>query len=166
MRATAQNPYSSAVRASRTAEGHPSQRFTGEGDAGSSLPFVLLCWLIAALMTFGGIAASDAFLEQAAVQTLCDGAALAAANEVSPGAAYSGDGISAGLPLDQPTASTAVADYLADGGTELDAWSATTTGVEVTVTCTRNVEITFGWLFLTGDLLERTAVASAQAPTL
>ncbi|MDQ4038019.1 MAG: pilus assembly protein TadG-related protein [Actinomycetota bacterium] len=142
------------------------QRLTGEADQGSSLPFVLLCWLIAALMTFGGIAASDAFLEQVDVQTVCDGAALAAANEVAPAAAYSGAGISAGLPLDQQTATAAVADYLADGGTELDSWSATTTGVEVTVRCTRNVQIAFGWLFLAGELLERTAVASAQAPTL
>ncbi len=100
------------------------------------------------------------------MQTVCDGAALAAANEAAPGAAYSGQGIGAGLPLDQQTANSAVADYLMDGGTELDAWSATTRGVEVTVTCTRNVEIAFGWLFLAGDLLERTAVASAQAPTL
>lgn len=121
--------------------------------------------MITALMTFGGIAASDAFLKQVDVQTVCDGAALAAANEVAPVAAYSGAGISAGLPLDEQTASAAVADYLADGGTELDAWSADTTGVEVTVTCTRNVEIAFGWLFLADELLERTAVASAQAPT-
>ena len=141
-------------------------RFGGEGDRGSSLPFVLLCWLIAALMTFGGIAASDAFLKQVDVQAVCDGAALAAANEVAPAAAYSGTGIAAGLPLDQQTASAAVADYLVDGGIDLDAWSATTTGVEVTVTCTRKVQIAFGWLFLAGDHLERTAVASAQAPTL
>jgi len=64
------------------------------------------------------------------------------------------------------SATTAIADYLADGGTDLDAWAATTTGVEVTVTCTRNVQIAFGWLFLAGDSLKRTAVASAQAPTL
>ncbi len=117
-------------------------------------------------MTFGGIAASDAFLEQADVQTICDGAALVAANEVGPNSAYGGDGLSAGLPLDEATASAAVADYLADGGTELDYWSATSSGVEVTVTCTRNVEIAFGWLFLAGATLERTAIASAQAPTI
>lgn len=142
------------------------QRVSGFDDAGSSLPFVLLCWLIAALMTFGGIAASDAFLEQADVQTICDGAALAAANELSAGAAYSETGISAGLPLDQQGANAAVADYLAAGGTDLDSWSATASTIEVTVRCTRNVEIAFGWLFLAGNLLERTAVASAQAPTL
>jgi len=153
------------VERSRCLAGPPPQRLSLHSDSGSSLPFVLLCWLIAALMTFGGIAASDAFLEQADVQTVCDGAALVAANEVAPSAAYSGQDLAAGLPLDPQTAHTAIADYLADGGTELDAWSATTSGVEVTVTCTRNVDIAFGWLFLAGAQLERTAVASAQAPT-
>jgi hypothetical protein len=36
----------------------------------------------------------------------------------------------------------------------------------VTVSCTRYVEIAFGWLFLGGEPLERTATASARAPTL
>ena len=46
------------------------------------------------------------------------------------------------------------------------AWAAETDGAEVTVRCTRNVDIAFGWLFLGGRPLERTAVASARAPTL
>ena len=53
----------------------------------------------------------------------------------------------------------------ADGGTALDAWSAETDGAEVTVRCTRYVDIAFGWLFLGGEPLERTATASARAPT-
>jgi hypothetical protein len=36
----------------------------------------------------------------------------------------------------------------------------------VTVRCTRHVEIAFGWLFLGGQPLERTATASARAPTI
>ena len=43
-----------------------------------------------------------------------------------------------------------MADQLADGGTRLDAWSAETDGAEVTVRCTRYVDIAFGWLFLGG----------------
>ena len=82
-----------------------------EGERGSTLPFVLVCWLVAALMAFGAIAASDAFLEQQSVQAACDGA-------------------------------------------------------EVTVRCTRNVQIAFGWLFLGGQPRERTAVAGARAPTV
>ena len=116
-------------------------------------------------MTFGAIAASDAFLEQQEVQSICDGAAVAAANRADEAVAYT-SGIGTHVPITRPTAQAAVADQLADGGTRLDAWSAETDGAEVTVRCTRYVDIAFGWLFLGGEPLERTAVASARAPTL
>ena len=134
-------------------------------ERGSTLPFVLVCWTVAALMAFGAIAASDAFLEQQEVQSVCDGAALAAANRTDEALVYAG-GVGAELPLTRATAQAAVADQLGDGGTLLDSWSAETDGAEVTVVCTRHVDIAFGWLFLGGDRLERTAVAGARAPTL
>lgn len=134
------------------------------GERGSTLPFVLVCWLVAALMAFGAVAASDAFLEQQEVQAVCDGAALAAANQADEAVLYA-EGIGTDLPLTRAGAQAAVADQLADGGTPLDAWSAETDGAEVTVRCTRQVEIAFGWLFLGGQPLERTATASARAPT-
>jgi Flp pilus assembly protein TadG len=115
-------------------------------------------------MAFGAIAASDAFLEQQEVQAICDGAALAAANQADEAVLYA-EGIGTDLPLTRAGAQAAVADQLADGGTSLDAWSAETDGAEVTVRCTRHVEIAFGWLFLGGQPLERTATASARAPT-
>ena len=136
-----------------------------EAERGSTLPFVLVCWTVAALMAFGAIAASDAFLEQQSVQSVCDGAALAAANSTDEGAVYA-HGVGTELPLTRATAQAAVADQLADGGTRIDSWSADTDGAEVTVRCTRNVEIAFGWLFLGGRPLERTAVASARSPTV
>jgi hypothetical protein len=136
-----------------------------ERERGSTLPFVLVCWLVAALMALGAIAASDAFLEQQDVQSVCDGAALAAANSTDAGVVYTA-GVGEQLPLTPASARAAVADQLADGGTALDAWSAETDGAEVTVRCTRHVDIAFGWLFLGGQPLERTAVASARAPTL
>ena len=135
-----------------------------DGERGSTLPFVLVCWLVAALMAFGAIAASDAFLEQQEVQSVCDGAALAAANRTAEDVVYAA-GIGSELPLTRATAQAAVADQLSDGGTELDAWSAETDGAEVTVRCTRYVDIAFGWLFLGGDQLERSTTASARAPT-
>ncbi|MCA0146030.1 pilus assembly protein TadG-related protein [Blastococcus sp. LR1] len=134
-------------------------------ERGSTLPFVLVCWLVAALMAFGAIAASDAFLEQQEVQSVCDGAALAAANQADEAVLYA-SGVGAELPLTRAAAQAAVADQLADGGIQLDSWSAETDGAEVTVTCTRFVTITFDWIFLGGQPLERTAVASARAPTL
>jgi Flp pilus assembly protein TadG len=133
-------------------------------ERGSTLPFVLVCWMVAALMAFGAIAASDAFLEQQEVQSVCDGAALAAANRTDEAVVYA-SGVGTELPLTRATAQAAVADQLGDGGTQLDAWSAETDGAEVTVVCTRYVDIAFGWLFLGGEQLERTATASAEAPT-
>ncbi len=136
-----------------------------EDERGSTLPFVVVCWTVAALMSFGAIAASDAFLEQQEVQAVCDGAALAAANAADESALYT-QGVGTDLPLTRQTAQAAIADQLADGGSQLDAWSAETDGVEVTVRCTRSVEIAFDWLFLGGRSLERTAVASARSPTV
>jgi uncharacterized membrane protein len=134
-------------------------------ERGSTLPFVLVCWTVAALMAFGAIAASDAFLEQQEVQSVCDGAAIAAANRTDEAVVYT-SGVGTQLPLTRTTAQAAVADQLADGRAHLDSWSAETDGDEVTVRCTRYVDVAFGWLFLGGELLERTAVASARAPTL
>ncbi|WP_369139553.1 pilus assembly protein TadG-related protein [Modestobacter versicolor] len=142
----------------------PVSQDTADPEAGSTLPFVLVCWLVAALMAFGAIAASDAFLEQQEVQSICDGAALAAANEADEAALYA-LGVGAQLPLTRAAAEAAVADQLADAGVRLDSWSAETDGAEVTVRCTRSVQIAFDWLFLAGEPLERTAVASARAPT-
>jgi hypothetical protein len=133
-------------------------------ERGSTLPFVLVCWLVAALMAFGAVAASDAFLEQQRVQSACDGAALAAANQADEAALYT-LGVGSDLPLTRASAEAAVADQFSDAGVRLDSWAAATDGVEVTVRCTRSVEIAFGWLFLGGQPLERTAVASARAPT-
>jgi Flp pilus assembly protein TadG len=134
------------------------------GERGSSLPFVLVCWTVAALMVFGAIAASDAFLEQQDVQSVCDGAALAGANRTDEGAVYS-RGVAGQLPLTEAGSQAAVADQLAAEGTRLDSWSVRTDGTEVTVRCTRYSQIAFGWLFHGGRPLERTAVASARAPT-
>ncbi|UOY01018.1 Tad domain-containing protein [Blastococcus sp. PRF04-17] len=139
--------------------------FETDRERGSTLPFVLVCWTVAALMVLGAIAASDAFLEQQEVQAVCDGAALAAANRTDEAVVYS-EGVGTELPLTMAAAQAAVADQLADGGARLDSWSARTDGAEVTVRCTRFVEIAFGWLFLGGQPLERTATASARAPTV
>lgn len=134
------------------------------GERGSSLPFVLVRWTVAALMVFGAIAASDAFLEQQDVQSLCDGAALAAANRTDEAAVY-GRGVAGQLPLTQAASEAAVAGHLAAGGSRLDSWSVQTEGTEVTVRCTRYAQLAFGWLFHGGRPLERSAVASARAPT-
>jgi uncharacterized membrane protein len=133
-------------------------------ERGSALPFVLVCWLVAAFMALGGITASDAFLERQDLQAVCDGAALAAANQPDVARVYAA-GVGPSLPLTLETAHAAVADHLADGGTAVDTWSAETDGAEVTVRCGRSVDVAFGWLFLGGRPLQVDAVASARAPT-
>jgi hypothetical protein len=149
-------------RADDTADDRADERVA---ERGSTLPFVLVSWLIAALMTFGAIAASDAFLKQQEVQSLCDGAALAAAGTADESAVYS-RGVGRELPLTRAQAEQAVATQLSAAGAHLDSWSAATDGAEVTVRCTRRVRIAFGWLFLGGAPLDRTAVAAARAPTV
>ncbi len=98
-----------------------------DAERGSTLPLVLVCWLIAALMAFGAIAASDAFLEQQQVQSVCDGAALAAANATDEAALYA-TGVGTALPLTPASTQAAVTDHLADGGDRLDAWATRPTG--------------------------------------
>ena len=90
-------------------------------------------------MAFGAIAASDAFLKQQEVQSVCDGAALAAAEQADEAAVYSRRRRPAAAAHPAPGAQAAVADQLAAGGTRLDSWSAATDGAEVTVRCTRHV---------------------------
>ena len=74
------------------------QEESAAAERGSTLPFVLVCWTVAALMAFGAIAASDAFLEQQEVQSVCDGAALAAANRTDEAVIYTA-GVGTELPL-------------------------------------------------------------------
>lgn len=126
---------------------------------------MLVCWSVAALMVLGAVAASDAFLEQLEVQSVCDGLALAAANQADEQALYT-EGLGADLPLSDAGVQAAAADQLAGAGQRLDSWTADTDGTRVTVRCTRYVEIAFGEVFLGGRPLERTALAGARAPTL
>ncbi len=127
------------------------------------VPFVLLSFGIATVMVCGGITASVAFLAQRDVQSLCDGAAVAAANEIDESQYFATSGRDA-VPLSQASVNAAVAEYLAAASDGLDAWSTSTDGRSVQVICTRYVMLPFAALFLGGKELERTAVASARSP--
>ncbi|MBA2417286.1 MAG: hypothetical protein H0V64_15665 [Geodermatophilaceae bacterium] len=132
-------------------------------ERGSMVPFVLLSFGIATVMVCGGITASVAFLAQRDVQSLCDGAAVAAANEIDESQYFATSGRDA-VPLSQASVNAAVAEYLAAASDGLDAWSTSTDGRSVQVICTRYVMLPFAALFLGGKELERTAVASARSP--
>lgn len=136
-------------------------------DAGSSLPFVLLCFLIAGFLVFGVTAASAAFLAQRDLQADCDSAVVAAASGVDPAVVYGGNLHRAdALPLATEHAEAALADHLAGTGTA-DATLAVTVSVDadqVTLECRRVVQIPFGRLFGVGAGLERAAVSTARSP--
>ncbi len=161
----------------------PQRRWLA-GDAGTMIPMIVLCFLLAGLFVTTSIAASAAFLAQRDLAGVCDGAAIAAANafaghdaspiaggEASPIAGGEASQVTGGvpdsLPLSDESVAAAVALYRAHQLSEADRtleMSATTDGRVVTVTCQRTVRIPFGAVLGYGDGLERTAVARARSP--
>lgn len=127
---------------------------------------MLLSFSLALLMVCGGITASAAYLAQRDVQSVCDGAALAAANAVDEGE-YFGVGGREAVPLTEGSVAQAVDDYVR-AATTADptptTWSSATDGRTVEVVCTRFVAVPFDEIFLGGRELERTASASARSP--
>lgn len=136
-------------------------------DTGSSLPLVLLCFLIGAVTVAGVTAASSAFLAQRDLQADCDGAAIAAASGVDPDAIY-GAGPLAGesLPLAADQAQHALEEYRSAGFQNDDTldMSANVDAERVTVVCNRVVKIAFGSLFGVGAGLDRSTVSTARLP--
>jgi uncharacterized membrane protein len=140
--------------------GHPT------GDEGSSLPLVLLCFLVAAFLVAGVTAASSAFLAQRDLQADCDGAAVAAASGVDLDTVYE-SGLATGdtLPLATEQAQRAVEEYAAGhGGADGFAARAEVAGERVTVACQRVVSVPFGRLFGVGGGLDRSTVSTARTP--
>jgi uncharacterized membrane protein len=139
------------------------------GDGGSSLPFVLLCFLIAAFLVAGVTAASSAFLAQRDLQADCDGAAIAAASGIDRNAAYESDlGERASLPLGGEEAAEAAEIYASRTGPE-DATLVVSASVDadrVTVACIRVVKVPFGSLFGIGGGLTRSTVSTARSPLI
>jgi len=137
------------------------------GDEGSSLPLVLLCFLVAAILVAGVTAASSAFLAQRDLQADCDGAAVAAASGVDLDTVYE-SGLATGdtLPLATEQAQRAVEEYAAAGQDGADGFAAhaEVTGERVTVACQRVVTVPFGRLFGVGGGLDRSTVSTARTP--
>jgi hypothetical protein len=138
----------------------------GPSDGGSTLPFVLLCFLLALLLVAGTVAASAAFLAQRDLQSDCDGAAVAGAGVVDPAMVYADDGPRAELPLAAVPAQDAVARYAARAALGDTSFAVTVSadGAAVAVTCARRVTVPFGPMFGLGDGVDRTAESGARSP--
>ena len=132
------------------------------GDAGSTIPLVVLCFLVAGTFTAASIAASAAFLAQRDLAGICDGAAVAGATAVDR-KSLEGQGV---LPLDPVAVAATVDRYRAEVGRADLTMAAGTDGRTVTVTCRRTVHIPFGAVLGKADGLQRTAVARARSPLL
>lgn len=136
------------------------------GDGGSSLPFVLLCFLIAAILVAGVTAASSGFLAQRDLQADCDGTAIAAASGVDVAALY-GAGVAHedALPLAADQAQEAADEYvtagLGDDGLRI---RVAVDADRVTVACNRVVSVPFGGLFGAGAGVDRSTVSTATSP--
>lgn len=156
---------SDGTRATGDPAGVGRQAYGGV-DAGSTIPLVLLCFLVAAFLVAGTTASSAAFLAQRDLQADCDGAAVAAADGADLAALYAGNAADRDLlpvavgqaqqaaeehaSAEDPPASVAVS-VAADDGT-------------VTVACGRVVRVPFGGLFGLGNGLERTTTSTARSP--
>jgi Flp pilus assembly protein TadG len=136
-------------------------------DRGSTIPLILGFWLIGLLLVAGSVAASDAFTKQRDLQSICDAAAIAAANSVNTGAAHAGTLGNAAIPLDNVP--TTVAEFLARdrGRTDVHVASAVSAdGVTVNLNCQLRSRIAFGAIFGFGEGVNQTAFASARSPVI
>jgi len=132
------------------------------GDRGSVTPLVLGFFLIGLLVVAGAVLASDALTRQRDLQSICDGAAVAAANAVDPQAARTEELVDA-LPL--AGVDRAVADYLADDPSRAGVQIRTSLagdGRTVLADCHRRTRLAFGAVIGRGDGIDQHATASAQ----
>lgn len=142
-----------------------SPRYTG--DQGSTTPLILGFFLIALLFVGGTVALSDAVTKQRDLQSVCDGAAVVAANSARPDALH-GNGTSLdAIPLGN--ADDAIARYLANdpGRSGVQATGRLSPdGGTVELTCTQHVRVAFAGLIAKSEGIDQTATASARSPLL
>lgn len=135
------------------------------GDDGSTVPLILGFFLLAFLMVAGSIAASDAYLDQRALQSACDGAALAGINAIDEQRVFTrGVGEQESIPLGP--AREAAQGYLARDQSRSVVQiqsSSVTDGTTLTLECIETAPLAFGSVFGYGDGVQHRTTASARA---
>ncbi|MDR1998919.1 MAG: pilus assembly protein TadG-related protein [Frankiaceae bacterium] len=136
-------------------------------DEGTTIPLILGFFLIGVLVVAGSVAASDAYLDQQSVQSICDGAALAAVTQLNDLPMYQEDFAQRDrLPI--AAARDSVAAYLSR---DADRASVTVESIDlggdgaVSLVCSRTMGLAFGSLFGHPHGIAHRAVATAVAPT-
>lgn len=142
----------------------PSVRLPGRvrDDRGSTIPLMLVFFVVAGMMLTGGVVASSAFLQLRSLQSACDGAAIAATNGFERG----GDQLGGSLPFDGTSAESAVQAYAATawrGETTSPTLDVAVEGDRVIVVCSRTAHVPFEAVFAPNGI-EQTVRATARAP--
>jgi uncharacterized membrane protein len=140
-----------------------SGRLDLTAEDGSTIPLVLGFFLIGLLVVAGAVLAGDAYTEQRDLQSICDGAALAAANAIDSRAARTQE-LNDALPL--VGVQQAVGSYLArDPGRASTSIRATVAldGRTVTADCHRHTQLAFGTVIGKADGIDQHATAHARS---
>jgi uncharacterized membrane protein len=135
-----------------------------ENDRGSIIPLILGFCLLALLFISGAVAMSDVFTQQRSLQSVCDGAAIYAANKVDPGALHGNGASKTSLPL--ADASQQVAVYLRRDARRVrvePVVQIAPDGVTVQVTCREHNDVAFGFVILHASGVDQTARSSARS---
>jgi uncharacterized membrane protein len=134
-------------------------------DQGSTIPLVLGFFLIALVMVAGSVAAGDAFVQQSNLQSLCDGAAVAAASSADTTALRRPAELGSSLQL--ADVQQAVTTYLARDPARADIHIAARLSADatmVTTSCVVTETVAFGSFFGFGSGIEHHTTSSARSP--
>ncbi len=151
------------TRTGPAAAGRARRRIDLRTEDGSVAPLILGFFLIGLLVVAGAVLASDAYTRQRELQSICDGAALAAANALDARAART-EQLDGALPL--AGAQQASERYLANdpdrAGVSIRAEVAAD-GRTVTADCRRHTRLAFGSVIGRGDGIDQHATAHARS---
>jgi uncharacterized membrane protein len=134
-------------------------------DRGSTIPLILGCFVVAFLIVAGSIAAGDAFLQQRDLQSVCDGAAAAAASSADLAVARE-TGEVGGSALRLANVQEAVDRYLSRDASRSTVHIEATLSADaetVSLACVDHTEIAFGAVFGKGDGVDHHAISTARA---
>ena len=128
------------------------------------IPLVLGFCLLALVFIAGTVAASDVFTKQRALQSVCDGAAIYAANNIEPAALHGAGAGGTALPL--AAAAAEVQAYLGRDSDRERVHSSVTIGadgVTVEVTCREHNTVAFGFVILHSGGIDQSARSAARS---
>ena len=135
-------------------------------DRGSTIPLILGCFLLAFLIVAGSVASGDAFVQQRDLQSVCDGAAAAAATSADLALARE-TGEVGGSALRLANVQQAVDQYVARDASRSTVHIEATLSPDaetVSLACLEHREIAFGAVFGKGGGVDHRAISTARAP--